>query len=281
MNMNMNMIHEEIPQSLAGLLYYAGKGFMTYARAQVDCYDAEVKRALRAIDNAERYRVELRSMRPNWLYTPERIALIGDAQKHRIRAEFYNLTMVDELVQDYQLHRSLSKEAQAKRERLVVDVEKFRTLLLASMFTPTSRNRENLHKFIKILYKARRKSRKAGDLANVQNIDRKIAVYTAIARELVKVIRIAVGKVQGASATYDAAGKSKSSYNLVIQNAQGSAATTGREKAKVKIGQARKPKPLADEFVTWAELQKETTERPGRAINRLPLRIASASTCRK
>ena len=280
--MNMNMIHdEEIPQSLAGLLYYASKGFMTYARAQVDCYDGEVKRALRAIDNAERYSVELRSMRPNWLYTPDRIALIGDAQKHRIRAEFYNLTMVDELVQDYQLHTSLSKEAQAKRESLAVNAEKFKTLLLASMFTPTSRNREALNKFVKVLYKARRKSRKAGDLANMQDIDQKLAFYTRIARELVQVIRIAVGRVQGASDTYDAEGKSKSSYNLVIQNAQGSAATTVKEKAKVRVGLARKPKPLADEYTTWAELQKETTEKTGRAINRLPLRIASASTCRK
>ena len=272
---------EELPQSLAGLLSHARRGFLHYASAQVAAYGGDVQRALRAIDNARRYSVELRSMCPNALYTPERIALIGEAQKYKIRDEFYNLTMIDELVQDYQLHTQLSKDAQAARERIIAGVDEFRNRLLAHMFRPTARNRENLHKFVQILYKARRKSRKAGDLANVQDIDRKIAIYTAIARECVQVIRIAVGRVQTDAALYTAEGKSKSGYNLVIQNAQGSTATTGREKAKVKIGLARKPKPLAEEFGTWSELKKETTEKTGRAINRIPLRVASASTCRK
>ena len=272
---------EELPHSLAGLMSHARRGFLPYARAQVAAYEGDVQRALRAIDNASRYSVELRSMCPNALYTPERIALIGEAQKYKIRNEFINLTMVDELVQDFRLHKQLSKDAQAARKRINVDVDEFRNRLLAHMFHPTARNREKLHKFVQILYKARRKSRKAGDLANVYDIDRKIAVYTAIARECVQVVRIAVGRVQFDAALYTAEGKSKSSYNLVIQNAQGSAATTGREKAKVKIGLARKQKPLAEEFDTWAELKKETIEKTGRAINRLPLRVASASTCRK
>ena len=272
---------DELPQSLAGLMSHARRGFLPYARAQASAYEGDVRRALRAIDNARRYSVELRSMCPNALYTPERIALIGEAQKYKIRDEFFDLTMSDELVQDFRLHKQLSKDVQAARERVNVDVDEFRNRLLAHMFRPTARNREKLHKFIKILYKARRKSRKAGDLANVQDIDRKIAIYTAIARECVKVVRIVVGRVQTDTAMYTAEGKSNSSYNLVIQNAQGSVATTGREKAKVKIGLARKPKPLAEEFDTWAELKKETTEKTGRAINRLPLRIASTSTCRK
>lgn len=272
---------EELTQSLAGLLSHARRGFLHYASAQVAAYEGDVQRALRAIDNARRYSVELRSMCPNALYTPERIALISEAQKYKIRDEFYNLTMIDALVQDYLLHTQLSKDAQAARERIIACVDEFRNRLLAHMFRPTARNREKLHKFVQILYKARRKSRKAGDLANVQDIDRKIAIYTAIARECAQVVRTAVGRVQADAALYTDEGKSKSSYNLVIQNAQGSVATTGREKAKVKIGLARKAKPLAEEFDTWAELKKETTEKTGRAINRLPLRIASASTCRK
>ena len=272
---------EELPQSLAGLMSHARRGFLPYARAQASAYEGDVKRALRAIDNAIRYSEELRAMRPNAMYTPKRIALISEAQEYKIRNEFINLTMSDELVQDFRLHTQLSKDVQAARERINADVDEFRNRLLAHMFRPTARNRENLHKFVQILYKARRKSRKAGDLANVYDIDRKIAIYTAIARECVKVVRIVVGRVQTDAALYTAEGKSKNSYNLVIHNHLGSVATTRREKAKVKVGLARRPKPLAKEFDTWAELKKETTEKTGRAINRLPLRIASASTCRK
>lgn len=275
------ILNEELPQSLAGLMSHARRGFLHYARAQAAAYEGDVRRALRAIDNATRYSEELRSMRPNALYTPERIVKIGEAQKYKIRDEFFNLTMIDDLVQDFRLHKQLSKDVQAARKRVNADVDEFRNRLLAHMFRPTARNRESLHKFVQILYKARRKSRKAGDLANVYDIDRKIAVYTAIARECMQVIRIAVGSVQFDAALYTAEGKSKSSYNLVIHNHLGSVATTGREKAKVKVGLARKPKPLAEDFGTWAELKKETTEKTGRAINRLPLKVASASTCRK
>ena len=132
---------EELPQSLAGLMSHARRGFLPYARAQASAYEGDVKRALRAIDNAIRYSEELHSMCPNALYTPERIALIGEAQKYKIRNEFINLTMVDELVQDFRLHRQLSKDVQAARERVNASVEKFKTLLLAHMFRPTARNR--------------------------------------------------------------------------------------------------------------------------------------------
>ena len=253
---------------------------MPYARAVWQNHDDALTLELKAIAQAHEYREELRTKKPDSLYTRDKIVHLIKMQEDKIRAAFFNLTSCESLADDYELHRELGLQILAKQDAAFKHADEFRNRLLSHMFRPTARNRENLHKFVQILYKARRKSRRAGDLANVQDIDRKIAVYTAIARECIQVIRIAVGRVQADATLYTPEGKSKSSYNLVIHNAQGSAATTRKEKAKVRVGLARKPKPLAEEFDTWAELKKETTEKTGRAINRLPLRIASASTRR-
>lgn len=277
--MDVSTLLHDTPLGLAGLLVAAHKGFIPYVFLVAHDHSEDVQDAARAYRLARDYSEELRTMSPNSLYTPDRIALIGDAQLERMRSEFWNLCTDEILVSDFRNHRAQYAANRRDDAHALALASKWRNLYASMLYSPTSRNREACNKFIKILYKARRTSRKRGDLANVRDINSKLEVYTQIARDVLAIVKIAVGNVQGASATYDPAGKSKREYNLVVNNAQGTSARKRSDKAKVRIGYKAK-RPLSDDYPQWDALKQATVEKHGSPILSYPLRIASASTKR-